>query len=465
MRNIQTNPDSAKAEEIRTVQSNPAQPKSVQSKSVQPKSVQSKSVQPKSVQQGFSAVNPLRMNLLRSIPEKTLKTSLLIAVLFAVLGGLVFFMEKSDDTVSSGYLERGDYGTGEYTKTLRVTIGGEEKEVEVRVGAREYTAAETEAYLAEACEKLEENVLKGTPASHVDRDLNLMESAENSPVAISWVTSPPNIMDYTGAIGENIPENGTALLAEAELSLQGETRNVSLALTVFPRVLTAEEELKKKIEDALEREDPSSEKLALPQTLGGQSVAWADPAGSTGLGIAALGLLAAVLYLFSRKQNVRKEEEKRRSQMMLDYPHVISKLTLLLGAGMSMRKAIEKMTKDYRQGVKKNGRTRAGFEEIARIYSEMEKGVPETEAYEYLGIRNSLVKYRTLSTILIQNLKRGSRELVCLLEQEAAAAFEDRKKQARILGEEAGTKLLLPMFLMLLVVMIILVVPAFVKFG
>ena len=44
------------------------------------------------------------------------------------------------------------------------------------------------------------------------------------------------------------------------------------------------------------------------------------------------------------------------------------------------------------------------------------------------------------------------------------AAFEQRKNLAKKLGEEAGTKLLLPLFLMLGVVMVMMVVPAFLAF-
>ena len=45
------------------------------------------------------------------------------------------------------------------------------------------------------------------------------------------------------------------------------------------------------------------------------------------------------------------------------------------------------------------------------------------------------------------------------------AAFEQRKNQARRLGEEASTKLLLPLFMMLLIVMVMITVPAFLAFG
>ena len=39
-------------------------------------------------------------------------------------------------------------------------------------------------------------------------------------------------------------------------------------------------------------------------------------------------------------------------------------------------------------------------------------------------------------------------------------AWEQRKTMARRLGEEAGTKLLVPLFLMLGIVMVIIMVPA-----
>ena len=48
-----------------------------------------------------------------------------------------------------------------------------------------------------------------------------------------------------------------------------------------------------------------------------------------------------------------------------------------------------------------------------------------------------------------------------MLKLEAIQAFEERKARAKRLGEEAGTKLLLPMFLMLAIVLVIVIVPAF----
>mgnify|MGYP006924225164 FL=1 len=47
------------------------------------------------------------------------------------------------------------------------------------------------------------------------------------------------------------------------------------------------------------------------------------------------------------------------------------------------------------------------------------------------------------------------------MKRETGEMFEERKKQARKLGEEAGTKLMIPLFMMLAVVFIIVIVPAF----
>lgn len=148
--------------------------------------------------------------------------------------------------------------------------------------------------------------------------------------------------------------------------------------------------------------------------------------------------------------------------MLLDYPNLVTRLSLLLEAGMTVRKAFEKIALDYKR--KKKGSGRCAYEELLRAYYEMESGVMEERAYERFGRRCDHPKYRTLATLLIQNLKRGNRQLLDILEKESAEAFEERKRYARVQGEEAATKLLIPMTLMLMIVLVILIVPACISF-
>ena len=88
-------------------------------------------------------------------------------------------------------------------------------------------------------------------------------------------------------------------------------------------------------------------------------------------------------------------------------------------------------------------------------------GAAEGECYENYGVRCKVPVYRKFGTMLSQNLRKGSKGLSVLLKREAEEAFEERKNTAKKLGEEAGTKLMIPMFMMLIVVFVIVIVPAF----
>jgi tight adherence protein C len=124
----------------------------------------------------------------------------------------------------------------------------------------------------------------------------------------------------------------------------------------------------------------------------------------------------------------------------------------------------EVRSRQRNRGKKENGKERAAYEEIRTTCYEMDSGISEAEAYRRFGERCGQVKYKTLATLLIQNLQKGSRHLSDLLEKESVEAWEERKRKARVLGEAAATKLLLPMVLMLLVVMAVIMLPAGLSF-
>ncbi|RHQ55821.1 hypothetical protein DWY34_15265 [Blautia sp. AF25-12LB] len=108
---------------------------------------------------------------------------------------------------------------------------------------------------------------------------------------------------------------------------------------------------------------------------------------------------------------------------------------------------------------------RKAYEILVEVCGEMERGLGEKEAYEQLGERWGLLSYRTLSSILVQCLQKGSVGVEQILAKEAEQAQRLRRQQAQILGEQASTRLLFPMILMLLVVFVILLVPAWLTFA
>ena len=152
--------------------------------------------------------------------------------------------------------------------------------------------------------------------------------------------------------------------------------------------------------------------------------------------------------------------------MKLDYSDIVSKLAILLGSGMTTHQAwniISARYIDERQ--RKNSEKRYAYEEMVNTYYEMRDGVSERNAYQRFGERSGVSEYHRLSRLLVQNLQKGSRGLCQMLEKESSLAFEERKIIAKKMGEEAGTKLLMPLVVIMAVVIAIVVFPAILDFN
>ena len=132
---------------------------------------------------------------------------------------------------------------------------------------------------------------------------------------------------------------------------------------------------------------------------------------------------------------------------------------------MSMSNIFYRLGEDYQRNREKGGEKRYVYEEILLVCRELDNGISETAAYTNFGKRCRSGHYSKLSTLLISNLKKGNGELLKALQEEADRSFEQRRSIARQMGEEAGTKLLLPMMIMLGVTLVIIMIPAYFSFS
>lgn len=150
----------------------------------------------------------------------------------------------------------------------------------------------------------------------------------------------------------------------------------------------------------------------------------------------------------------------------MDYADLLSKIVVLTGAGLTIRNAWERIVSDYEEALKEGRKKkRAAYEEMRQTCHQLQSGMTESEAYREFGRRCRLQPYLKLSGLLEQNRKTGTKNMKTLLQAEMADALEQRKNLARRLGEEAGTKLLMPLFLMLGIVMVMIMVPAMMTMG
>lgn len=63
-------------------------------------------------------------------------------------------------------------------------------------------------------------------------------------------------------------------------------------------------------------------------------------------------------------------------------------------------------------------------------------------------------------SVIVMNLKRGGSEVVPVLREQGRECWEMRKNAAREMGEQAGTKILIPMMIMFLGIVLIVATPA-----
>ena len=167
-------------------------------------------------------------------------------------------------------------------------------------------------------------------------------------------------------------------------------------------------------------------------------------------------MVAAVSLAFKERSEASARLKRREEELTIDYSEFVSKLMVFIGAGFGIRGAWEKIVEGYeRSGIK-----RALYTEMKISLGELERGVPEGKVYTDFGRRCGLRPYIKLCSILEQNRKNGGRNIRALLSAEMAEAFLERKNIAKRLGEEAGTKLLIPLFIMLMIVMAIVILPA-----
>ncbi len=391
--------------------------------------------------------------------------SMLVFGIFLLAADFLLSVKKTD-----GVIERNDYGGGSRTEELKVSILGEDKKIpiQVEIAERQYSSEEIQKLFGSMIQKMEGMILgENESLDRIEYNMNLLTKIPNEPVEVSWELDHYDVMNVRGELKpDSLEEEGTLVTLYAVLTYcenKEEQAAYQCTANIFPRTLNKNEKAKIQIEEAVrkkEGESRTSKKLKLPDKIFNKRAVYYRKMNSRGLVLVMMALLIGVLLYALEIQNKEKQKEQRKQQMILDYPEIVNKMTLFLGAGMTAKRAWRKVVEDYGRQKEIWGE-RYAYEEMKRVCHEMERGVAESESYENFGRRCNIQAYLRFGALLSQNLRKGTRGMTQVLKAESIQAFEERKARAKRLGEEAGTKLLLPMFLMLAIVLVIVIVPAF----
>lgn len=387
----------------------------------------------------------------------TRKIASVLAIIMAVsLLGCMLCYVRSKITVLTE-LERNPYGQGTASYPIEVEYQGEAEEIDLSVEEVKLTEEEILSRMDESIEGIKKEILgKNESLEKVNQPIAFI--SEYQGIQIFWEIEDPKKLNYNGEISVDIVDNETVLLQLfASLSLEDVQKTY-----VIPIVLCAPDDSRK---DKLIREITESialsnsefeKKVVLPKTVNGEEITFKKRQEHNEGAFLILGLLLIVAVLIGLDKGLEEKVKKRKAQMTMDFSEIVSKLSLLYEAGLSIYKAWEKIVTEQ----EKKGETRYAYQEMRLALEKINSGVSEKEAYVQFGKRCGLHAYIKLGNLLEQNLAKGTKGMKQSLKNEVEESLEERKKLARKKGEEASTKLLVPMVLMLLVVIVIIAVPA-----
>ena len=335
---------------------------------------------------------------------------------------------------------------------------------------RKYTDNEIRQFKKAAEDYVLESV-KGDNESlnDVQSPLNLVVKIPSNPVKVSWNLGGQDLIMEDGTLNNKYLAEKTFVTIQVCFSYEEQEEYKDIPVGIMPYNWSWEEEAKEGFLNMVKQLDESNkeaESYTLPSRTGKYSIVYRMPKKENAKKFFFCGVLGCIAAWIYWDEKIKKSKKKRDEECQLAYPNIVYKLTLLLGAGMTLRGAWQRIIHDYLKEKKESPeKMKYVYEEMIITWNEMENGIPEIEAFAQFGKRMKLRPYLRFSSLITQNLKKGTKGFLLQLETEAKEAQEERKQLARRLGEEAGTKLLFPMLIMLVIVLAIVMLPAFLSFS
>lgn len=396
----------------------------------------------------------------------------LILMISGVLGVLVCLSDMESEAAQTDGIERPTPGSGalEEDYVLSVEDLSISEPYQVIVENRHLTKRELEELFTQAAQELERTFLgENESLDHITHDVVPTDSVLDGRVDVSWSFDDYQAVNLAGELQQDtLSEDGSLVQVTATLEYESVQVEQRFSMMVYPPEKTVQEQFFELLEQELKARNAGTDTvLRLPEKVAGHTIIWEKQPQKKQYEILLIGLCAMAGIAIGRREDIRKARETRDAKLLAEYPQMLSQMALLLGAGMTVSNAWERIVVSYENrcaGQTGTSRELPVYEEMRITYHQMKDGLGERLAYEQFGERLRLQVYRRLATLLVQNLRKGTAGLSKLLEKEMQDAFDAQENYAKKRGEELQTKLLLPMMLMLGLVIVIIMIPAIASF-
>lgn len=397
------------------------------------------------------------------------KRSLQLMILFiGSFISLFLSMYEKTNLEELHFLQRNRAGNGGRLEELKYELEDLlQGELQLFLTEEIYTKEEIEGLFQEFLPVLERTMLNENKSrNRVTSDLKFLEKIPNYPFFLEWRSKNYRYIAYDGSLDELDPGvNQQLVTIQCLISYMEYEWIQEYTVQLEKPERSVEEEVQDSILSQLqttEKETQYENKMELPGTFGKETIHWYR---KTSYG-SYVGILITVIGIISsgylKEKERKKYTQKKLEYLKHEYGVFVSKLSLYLTAGLSIRASLLRLCEDYE---KKKKSEEFLYEELLLLTRELETGTPLKTALQEFGKRCRDSNYIKLSGLLLQNEKNGNRDILERLYEESFSVFEERIRHAKKLGEEASTKLLFPMMILLVVLMVMIMIPAFMNFN
>ena len=398
-----------------------------------------------------------------------------IAALFVIVLVFAFIMDMSSNAITDNTLTRNDTGDGDAVYDLVLNADGLDEDYSYQLKVREEQPSEKQAneLFTQAKKEIDDSFCEENQSVEQVRGHVIMKDAYASgAVEAEWTLSDYDVVDINGDVNQDAfeeadDEQGKLIRASVELSCGEHRQLYDFSFVVFPDELDAGERLIKGINRHIDSEmsKTGTKKLTLPDEVDGVKLSWSQEKSNTAAKTAILLTISGysscsciflsfcAVFFFSFFSSTRRTIT------------TTSSMAILMGSGMTVEQAWNRITARYLDERKNNDKNiMPAYEEMLVTEREISDGVTGRKAYAGFAERVKLPCYQKIVRIILQSIHKGSKGVCEMLEKESEDAFDERRLLALKLGEEAGTKMLMPMMIMMAIVIAIVIAPAIIDF-
>lgn len=382
---------------------------------------------------------------------------------------IVFLLAVITDITSGNLqegdvLNRGEQGAEEETVVLRLDAEGilENYVYELVIEPIHITKDEAEKLFSQTKKEIEDAFSK------YETKLPIKENYAANLVEADWRFAPSGYIDSEGTfIQDQIPEEGILINVVATLTCGRYEEIYGFPIYITRKEATRQEKLLEEIHIWIQTQmkQEGNESIQLPQEMEGVELSWSEEKESLTLQVLFLEIIAMILIHFLKKKEQKDRDEKRKREIEYVYSDIVSQLSLLLESGMTMRQAWLRMAEQYAKKKEQNfAKGNPVYEALLPMSRRLLEGESERVVYESFAEEIGVPCYRRLIRSLIGNLEKGRNEICEYLEEEEKRAYDEKILLAKKLGEEASTKMIVPLMLMMMLVMAVVLAPAMIGF-